>query len=286
MATPPPDRDQQALVGAARRGDHRAFETLALGALPKLRGVVRKLVGHPAQTDDIVQDALAKAWVGLRDFDARSSFATWLCSIGVRLAIDLLRAQKRWRERAQVAYANECASSPELGMEVGSILMSPDLRYDVREHIAFCFQCVGRSLDPELQAALVLREVDELSNQEAARALGISESVLRHRLSEARATMEKSFDGLCALVNKAGVCYQCRGLREAVSDVARQGAPAPAPLSFDGRLKVVREADIDRGQSQALHDAFWRRIAAQEESGAGATEPSDHCAPAPRGDEG
>ncbi len=275
-----PGSSEASLVEAARSGDRAAFEAICRDARPKLRGVLRKLVGDPEQTDDLTQEALTKAWTSLARFDGRSAFSTWLCRIGVNLALDLLRGEKRWRDRAQVAYANECTRSPELGMEVGGTLMAPDFHYDVSEHIAFCFQCVGRSLAPELQAALVLREVLELGNQEAADELGISESVLRHHLTEARATMHASFDGLCALVSKTGVCYQCKGLREVIPDPVRQGEPAPDELPFARRLQIWREAPIDQGRSQALHDLFWRRIRAQERDGVGSTEPSSDCAPA------
>jgi RNA polymerase sigma-70 factor (ECF subfamily) len=276
VETSPADRTKS-LVRSARDGDRKAFEALCESALPKLRSVVRKMVGVPAQTDDIVQDALTKAWTSLGGFDGRAEFSTWLCRIGSNLAIDFLRSQKRWRDRAQVAYGNECAASPELGGEVGEVLTSPDFRYDAREHIAFCFVCVARSLDPELAAALVLRDVEELTNQEAAHALGVSESVLRHRLAEARQTMERSFDGLCALVNKNGVCYQCSGLRESVPDTERRGEPPPDVTSFDKRLRVVRDANVDCGRSQAMHDVFWRRLALQEEAGVGSTEPRSGC---------
>jgi len=274
-----PTSTEEQAIAAAQGGDRRAFDQLARAALPKLRGMVRRMVGHPQQAEDLVQDALAKAWTSIRAFDGRSAFATWVCRIGTNAAIDFLRAEKRWREHAQVAYANECNASPDLAMEVGGVLMSPSFRYDVKEHVAFCFTCVGRSLDPELQAALVLREVEELSNQEAANALGLSESVFRHRLSEARATMESSFEGLCALVNKRGVCYQCSGLRDAIPDPARRGEPAPEGLSFARRLKVVRESDVDRGRSQELHDLFWQKIADHERDGRGDVRPSAECAP-------
>lgn len=274
-----PASTDELAIAAAQTGDRRAFDQLAQGALPKLRGTIRRMVGHPQQTDDLVQDALAKAWSSIMAFDGRSTFSTWLYRIGTNVTIDFLRAEKRWREHAQVAYANECNASPDLAMEVGGVLMSPSFHYDVKEHVAFCFACVGRSLDPELQAALVLREVQELSNQEAAKSLGLSESVFRHRLSEARSTMEKSFEGLCSLVNKRGVCYQCSGLRDAIPDASRQGEAAPESLSFEHRLRIVRECDVDAGRSQELHDLFWRRIADQEREGRGDVQPSADCAP-------
>jgi len=273
-----PKKSEESLVRAARSGDRSAFDRLSRAALPKLRAVLRRMVGHPEQTDDLTQEALTKAWTSLKSFDGRSAFSSWLCRIKINLAIDFLRGERRWRDRAQVAYANECSGSEELGMEVGAVLMSPGFQYDVREHIGFCFQCVGRSLDPDLQAALVLREVEELSNAEAATQLGITESVLRHRLSEARKSMERSFDGLCSLVNKRGVCYQCSGLREAVPASSRQGEPAPQALSFDKRLQVVRAVNVDAGCSQRLHDVFWRRVAAQERIGIASTEVAADCA--------
>ena len=266
-------------VAAAREGDRAAFDRLCRPALARLRAVVRRMVGDPTETDDLVQEALTRAWASIGRFDGRSEVSTWLCRIGINAAIDHLRGQQRWRARAQIAYANECATSMELGQEVGEVVMSPAFRYDAREHIAFCFTCVGRSLDPDLQAALLLREVEGLSNLEAARSLDITESVLRHRLAEARATMEREFEGLCALVNKRGVCYQCSGLREAVPDADRQGEPAPALTSFDARVAFVRAADVDVGSSQPLHDLFWRRIRAQERDGRGSVEVGEDCAP-------
>jgi RNA polymerase sigma-70 factor (ECF subfamily) len=270
---------EEQTIAAAQAGDRHAFDRLAQGAFPKLRGTIRRMVGHPQQTDDLVQEALAKGWASIGAFDGRSAFSTWLCRIGTNVAIDFLRAEKRWREHAQVAYANECNASPDLAMEVGGVLMSPSFHYDVKEHVAFCFTCVGRSLDPELQAALLLREVQDLSNQEAAKSLGLTESVFRHRLSEARGAMERTFEGLCALVNKQGVCYQCSGLRDAIPDTGRQGEPAPESLPFERRLEVVRACDADAGRSQELHDLFWRRIADQEREGRGEVRPSADCAP-------
>lgn len=87
-------------------------------------------------------------------------------------------------------------------------MRDPGFAFDVREHIAFCFTCVGRSLPPEQQAAIVLREVFEYSNREAARIAGVTESVLRHHLSAGRKSMKETYDGLCALVGKQGMCRQ------------------------------------------------------------------------------
>jgi len=264
------------LIEKAVAGDRGAFDRLAGAHLVALRAVVRRIVGHPEDTADVVQDALLKAWNGLDGFQGRANFGTWLCAIGARAAIDHLRGQKRWRERAQIAYANACAQSETLGLEVFAAVSSPEFTYQAKEHIAYCFTCVGRSLPPEQQGAIVLREVMGLSNREAANTLDLSESVFRHTLSEARRTMEHAFDGLCSLVNKNGVCYQCKGLRDTAPE-DRRGDLIPSVSSFDDRLAIVREANIDAGRSQPMHDVFWRRTAEVEGRGEVSDTPQTEC---------
>jgi RNA polymerase sigma-70 factor (ECF subfamily) len=159
---------------------------------------------------------------------------------------------------------------------VGAALGAPDAVFDAEEHVAYCFTCVGRSLDPEEQASLLLREVMGFSGAEAASALGVSEPVFRHRLERARGRMREAFDGLCSLVDKGGVCYQCRGLREG-SPEGRRGGPLPELATLDARLGCVRRADVDRGRSQPLHDLFWRRTRDIEEEGSVSDEAGTDC---------
>lgn len=96
---------------------------------------------------------------------------------------------------------NECGGSDDLFSEVAGVILSPEFVFDVREHIAFCFTCVGHSLPADQQAAVVLREMIGLTYRESAEALQVSESVFRHHLSAARSAMPKTFDGLGSLVN-------------------------------------------------------------------------------------
>jgi len=78
--------------------DVREFNERVEDCLPKLRNLVRKQIGHPEQTDDIVQEALTKGWQNRDSFKGESAFCTWLCSIAVRAAIDMLREQQQWRD--------------------------------------------------------------------------------------------------------------------------------------------------------------------------------------------
>lgn len=245
--------------------DRAAFAELVEPHLSPLRSFVVRMVGQPDDAADLVQEAQLRAFTRIDTYRRESSFRTWLFSIAANLCLDHLRARKRWRPEAQIHAQQDCESSDEKMQELVGAIRDPAFAYDVREHIAFCFTCVARSLPPEQQAALVLREVFQLSNREAADALGLSESVLRHHLSAARSEMERHFDGLCVLVNKQGVCYQCKGLRDLAPE-SRQGPEVPAlPRDLDPRLDAVRRADLASGASRRLHELLYRRIAGYEE---------------------
>lgn len=256
--------DEASLVARAAAGDRAAFDALARPALASLSSYVRRMIGHPEDTRDLVQDTLMRAFESMASFRGDASFKTWLFAIATRRCLDHLRARKRWSWDAQELGRRHLYET--LGPQgVREKLLGADYVFDAHEHIAFCFTCVARSLEPAEQAALVLTEVLELGNRESARVLGLSESVLRHRLSAARRTMHERFEGLCALVNKKGVCYQCAGLRKQAAE-GREGPAIPELGGEDDdastkrrlRLRVVRDADVHAGAMQPFHDEMWR----------------------------
>lgn len=265
---------QPDLTTRARSGDRAAFDRLVAGELPRLRRIARRMIGHPEDADDVLQAALLKAWGAIGGFEERAAFGTWLAAIIARAAVDHLRTQKRWRREAQVAYANLCFADETLSGEVIAAVSDPEFAYEVREHIAYCFACVGRSLPPDEQAALVLRDVLGLSAREATTVLGTSDAVLRHRLSAARGAMQETYEGLCALVSKQGICHQCAGLRQ-VAPEDRRGGPFPDIADYAERMAVVRTAEP--GTMAGMHAVFWRRTKEIEEAGTGAVTPDSGC---------
>jgi RNA polymerase sigma-70 factor (ECF subfamily) len=259
-------RTEAELLSLAQQGDRAAFDELLTPLIPRLRQLLRRMVGDPQETADLLQDTLVRAYTRLGTFRGDARLATWLHSIASRLAIDHLAA-RRLEADAQVRLRDHMHAEPTHKAELERHFASG--HYDAREHVAFCFGCVSRSLAPEDQAALVLRDVLELTNDEAAKALDVTTSVLRHRLTAARAEMQLRYQGLCRLVSKSGVCYQCEGLRAAFPEAYR-GPEVPvlaepndtADTAYRRRLAVVRAADPDTGASQPFHDFLWRTLSA------------------------
>jgi RNA polymerase sigma-70 factor, ECF subfamily len=270
-------REQElALVEKARSGDEAAFGSLVEPWRRPLIGYIYRMVTHRQDAEDLLQDVLVRVLENIREYRGEAPFKSWLFGIATHVCLDHLRRKKRWRVEAQKIAEEEAHADPEALPQLVKLTRRPEFRFEVREHIAFCFSCVSRTLPPEEQAAIMLKEVLGFTNQEAAGILSISEPVFRHRLSAARGKMIGDFEGLCALINKSGVCYQCSALRE-ISGEANRGpdlvqievAPGVAvnPENlFDARLAIVRDVNLEGGRTRAMHDVFFENLTKREES--------------------
>ena len=268
---------ESTLVDRARSGDENALSELVEPLRRPLFAYVYRMVTHRADAEDLMQDVLVRVIESLRTYRGQARFKTWVFGIATHACLDHLRLRKRWRVEAQLEGEREHDANPEQVEGLKALISQADFVYEVREHIAFCFSCIGRTLEPEEQAAVMLKEVLGFTAQEGARILEVSEPIFRHRLSSARAKMIQSYDGLCQLINKSGACWQCTGLREHVPE-GHRGAPliqievspgmAVTPENlFEARIAIVREADLENGRTRAMHDLFYAGISEREETG-------------------
>lgn len=83
------------LVARAQRGDHGAFEELVDRHKQKAYYIAFDFARDREEARDLSQEAFLKAFINLKNFDARSSFYTWFYRILVNLCLDYKRRQKR-----------------------------------------------------------------------------------------------------------------------------------------------------------------------------------------------
>jgi RNA polymerase sigma-70 factor, ECF subfamily len=264
------------LLERARNGDQAAFGSLVEPWRRPLIGYIYRMVTHRQDAEDLLQDVLVRVLENIREYRGEAPFKSWLFGIATHVCIDHLRKKKRWRVEAQKIGEEQAQADPEALPRLMELTRRPEFRFEVHEHIAFCFSCVSRTLPPEEQAAIMLKEVLGFTNQEAAGILARSEPAFRHRLAAARQKMIGDFEGLCALINKKGICYQCKALRE-ISGEANRGpnlvqievAPGlalnPENL-FDARLAIVRDSGLENGRTRLMHDMFFDSLTRREES--------------------
>ena len=223
---------------------------------PQLRSYILRMTASVVDTDDIVQDTWIKASQNIASFQGNSSLKTWLFAIASNLAKDNRRFRNRWTEDVTDICKQEAMSNRQFFQEAMSIRhSSPQGNFEIREHIAFCFTCISKSLPLEQQVAVFLKEVYEFKVREIAEIVGTSEAMVKYNLHIGRAKMADIFDHRCALINKEGVCHQCTELngifnpkqnkQEALMEVelAREAENSDRETLFDLRMKILRELD-------------------------------------------
>ena len=273
-----PIEQETQLVERAVHGDDDAFGELVEPLRQPLFSYIYRMVTLRQDAEDLLQDVLVRVLQSLPSFRGEARFKTWLFGIATHVCLDHLRAKKRWRVEAQLYGQRETEADQNAIETLETVIHSPDFVFEMREHIAFCFSCIGRTLEPDEQAAIMLREVLGFSNQEAATMLEVSEPVFRHRLSSARSKMIGSYDGLCQLINKTGVCWQCKGLHEfagaghngkaLVQIEVAPGIDVTPESLFDARLTIVRETGFPESKTRKMHDLFFEGLTRREEDGA------------------
>jgi RNA polymerase sigma-70 factor (ECF subfamily) len=275
--SPEKSKEEEAeIVTRARTGDTEALEALFASWRKPLFAFVYRMVTQREDAEDLTQEVWLRCLRGLASFRGDSQFKTWLFGIATHACLDHLRKKQSWRVEAQMVAQQEGVKSSAHNRQLSALMSDPSFIFDIEEHVAFCLACVGRTLAPEEQAVLLLRDMFGFTAEESAQILEISEPVLRHRLARARSIMAGHFDGLCQLINKTGVCYQCRGLREfcpekhkgsdLISIEMMTGMPRTPEGLLDARLTIAKAADLEDGTSRKLHELFFEWLTRQEES--------------------
>lgn len=173
-ASPPLDVEERELVLAAQRGDVLAMSLL----LDRLAPWVARICGGIAleQADDAAQEALVQVFRDLRTLREPAALRGWARRITVREAV----------RHAQRARSGAAHASDEAIEDIGSELRDPALAPDLRAVLAL--------LAPEQRAILVLRDLEGLSEEEAAEQLGVAKGTVKSRLSRAREAFAKRWD--------------------------------------------------------------------------------------------
>jgi len=178
-----PRGKEWAIVQQAIAGNVNAQESLFDRHTSRLYRTAFGVLRNKEDAEDALQDGLCKAYTNLRSFQGRSSFSTWLTRIVINSAL-MIRRRKCAHPEASLEEVLE--SHPERMMQgVVDTRPDPENACSTLETNGLVEQHV-RQLPPALQAAFRLRAIDGLSVAESSRALGISISAFKSRISRAR----------------------------------------------------------------------------------------------------
>lgn len=175
------------LVRRARAGDFGAFEELVGRYERHVYTLARRIVGVEADAEEVVQETFLSLVEHLADFAGQSAFKTWLVRIATNHALKVLR---RRRTHPEVSLDGPAGAEDDAGPLPHPEFIAPwrddpaDLAQD-HETRRLLDQAVGE-LDEKYRVVFVLRDVEGLSTEETANAVGISEANVKVRLLRAR----------------------------------------------------------------------------------------------------
>jgi RNA polymerase sigma-70 factor (ECF subfamily) len=186
----PPDiggEDDLALIELVLAGDRRAFEPLVRKHERRVFRVVLAVLGNVEDAEDAMQDTFIKAYRHLDQFRRESRFTTWLTRIAVNDAL-----QKRQSRKESVSLdESRDVESKSLPGRFEPWRADPEKLYGKQE-IRQLVEGAIQTLPPIYRETLVLRDVEEMSAEEAAEALGITVPALKSRLLRARLLLRES----------------------------------------------------------------------------------------------
>jgi RNA polymerase sigma-70 factor (ECF subfamily) len=178
------ETDNQISIDALKIGDREAFAQLVDQTSGHIYRVAQQILGNEQDAEDVLQEAYIKAYRSLPDFEGRSSLTTWLYRIAVNEALMALRKRKPQVFSMDEGNSNEDEAESE-SMEILDWCCMPEGELLSSESRLFLDQAVQR-LPANLRVVFVMRDLEGLSIQDTAQALGISENNVKTRLLRAR----------------------------------------------------------------------------------------------------
>ena len=177
--------DDPAFVAALRARDGEAFERLVRTHMSRLLRVARRFLPVEEEARDAVQDAFLSAWKSIDRFEAGSSLSTWLHRIVVNASLMRLRSKRR---KPEESIDHLLPQFREDGHQTPSAQPWPMSAEDLVQRMQT--SDIVRSLINELpesyRVVLIMRDIEEMSTEETATALGITPNAVKVRLHRAR----------------------------------------------------------------------------------------------------
>jgi RNA polymerase sigma-70 factor, ECF subfamily len=181
--TSEPILDETTLVAQSREGDAEAYGQLVRRYQSKIFRLAQHITQNREDAEDVLQETFLKAYEHLDQFQGNSKFYTWI----VRIAVNQALMKLRRRKNDKTVSMDDAIDTGEdtIVREIAAWDENPEERMS-REEIGGILDSAVESLDAPYRSVFVLRDIEELSTEETAEALGLSVPAVKSRLLRAR----------------------------------------------------------------------------------------------------
>jgi RNA polymerase sigma-70 factor (ECF subfamily) len=182
-------RDESRMIASIVGGDTRLFHELIRPYERRVYAMTLSLLRNEADAEDAAQEAFLKAFRNLAGFRGEAKFGTWLVSIALN------EARSRIRHRDAIKMESLDEPQDDQGQTLPALLRDwreiPSEALE-RKEIRLLLQKAIAALPVIYREVFQLRDIEQLSVNEAAAALGITISSVKVRLHRARMMLQKS----------------------------------------------------------------------------------------------
>ena len=178
------------LIERCLAGDERAWERIVTQHRRKVFNVAYKFVGRHDLAEDLTQEIFLKIFRALDTFDRRANFQTWLISVSRNLCIDHYRSVRK--ERELVDRNVDAEDVPPVSREPDALaaLERGDRRMLLHRAL--------EQLPETLRTAVLMRDIQEQSYRDIARALDLPEGTVKSRINRGRRELARQIRRLTA----------------------------------------------------------------------------------------
>ncbi len=176
--------NEATLVAEAKEGNAEAFTVLMTQYERNIFRLALNITSNKEDAEDVLQESFLKAYTNLGRFQGNSRFYTWLVRIAVNES--LMKLRKRRSDR-QVSLDEKLETEDDglLPREIVDWGDNPEQRYAKTEWQEILAEAT-QDLEPAFRTVFTLRDVEQLSTEETAEALGLSVPAVKSRLLRAR----------------------------------------------------------------------------------------------------
>jgi RNA polymerase sigma-70 factor (ECF subfamily) len=184
--------DETALVARAKEGDGEAFNTLVNKYARNIFRLAQNITQNAEDAEDVLQETFMKAYEHLGTFEGQSKFYTWIVRIAVNEALMKLRKRK-WDK---TVWLDEPVPTDDdkVAREIAIWDEDPEKRYSQTELREILDKAIN-GLSPAYRSVFVLRDMEDLSIEETAKALDLSIPAVKSRLLRARLQLRDKLTG-------------------------------------------------------------------------------------------
>ncbi|WP_427307406.1 RNA polymerase sigma factor [Cupriavidus sp. H39] len=185
----PTDAD---LVASARAGAASAFEIIMRRNNRLLFRTARGVVPDDAEAQDVVQETYLRAFTRLDSFRSEAALSTWLARIAINVALTTQRKQRGLVQMGARAEEDSGEASQENVMPFRTADDASPEAMAERTQVRELLQSAVENLPPIYRCVFILRAVEDMSVEETAYCLGVSDDVVKTRFLRARKMLRQA----------------------------------------------------------------------------------------------